>query len=35
MPQGTLQAEDNIFIFLYNLCKKAGGGGESAVSSKL
>lgn len=28
MPQGTLQAEDNIFILLYNLYKNAGGRGE-------
>lgn len=36
MPQGTLQAEDNIFILLYNLYKNAEAVGErSPVSSKL
>lgn len=32
VPQGTLQAEDNIFILLYNLHKRAEVvGGRSAV----
>lgn len=33
VPQGTLQAEDNIFILLYNLQERAeeGEGGRSAV----
>lgn len=33
MPQGTLQAEDNIFILLYNLSKEEGG--EGGICSKL
>lgn len=35
MPQGTLQAEDNIFVLLYDLYKNAGVWGRSAISPKL
>lgn len=34
VPQGTLQAEDNIFILLYNLHER-GGGEEVQLNSKL